>query len=69
MMIAPSAVSLRMTTSWLASAGSMAMSAWGTSISRNDCVGRSPTASAASRCPRGRLCTPDRMSSAKTDPL
>ena len=47
----------------------MAMRAWGTSTSRRDCVLVMPTAAAASRWPRGSERTPERTSSAITDPL
>ena len=48
-MMNPRAESLRITTSWLTSDGSIASSACGTSTDRSDCPCVSPTASAASR--------------------
>ena len=69
MMIEPSAVSFNTTTSWVTAAGSMANTACGTSICIRDWVSVSPSASDASRWPLGRLPTPERTSSATTDPL
>ena len=69
MMIEPSAVSFNTTTSWVTAAGSMANTACGTSICISDWVSVRPNASDASRWPLGRLPTPERTSSATTDPL
>ena len=68
-MICPSAVSLSTTTSWDTSAGSIAMSACGSWIDRRVCPRVRPIATPASPWPFGRLPTPDRTSSAITEPL
>lgn len=65
----PSEVSFRATTSWLMMAGSMARTACGTRTYVMTWVLRMPSANAASRWPRSTALTPERKTSASTEPL
>ncbi len=69
MMMKPSAVSLRITTSCAMITGSMARIAWGNRIMVMTEVLRRPRAAAASHWPRGRARIPERIASARIVPL
>ena len=62
-------MSFSATTSWLTSAGSMILTAWGSSTIVMTWVLRMPIAYAASAWPGGTALTPARNTSARTEPL